>query len=676
LAITTTYPGVYIQELPSQVHTIVGVATSITAFVGYTARGIDNRAEAIYSFADFQRLFGGLAADSELSYAVQQFFANGGTQGYVVRVPRHGATGAAVTVGNTAAATPRPNLTFTALSSGSWANGALLIDVDADGVDHTSDATAFNLTVTNPLDGIVESFPSVSLDGSKSNYVLAVVNDPDTGSQLVKVADGSWSAWPSGSQSAVPSAPPAVSGIVGTAPNTSSLGSGTANNDYGVHLSISAPTTSLSAVDVKVLANGSPIPQSVGGLASQLQTALNATLAIKWPGASVTCRATGTGSSQAIRVVASVPNFPDAVLAFGAPASPLHDASGALGLASPAGSIVAHYALGTTHAPLNSETGATQGSDGSGLPRTADLIGDPAAFTGIYALDKVDLFNLLVIPDATRASAGNPFALDANLNPTAVYGTAIIYCKNRRAFLLLDSPPDVKDVASAVDWKTTKLGVHQESGAAFFPRLRLPDPLNNYQLRTFAPSGVVAGLYARIDTARGVWKAPAGTEATLTGVQGVIYKLTDIENGVLNPLGLNCFRIFPVYGPVLWGARTLVGADADASQWKYVPVRRLALYLEESLYRGTQWAVFEPNDEPLWAQLRLNIGAFMHDLFRKGAFQGQSPREAYFVKCDKDTTTQNDIDSGVVNVLVGFAPLKPAEFVVIQIQQMAGQIQV
>jgi phage tail sheath protein FI len=144
---------------------------------------------------------------------------------------------------------------------------------------------------------------------------------------------------------------------------------------------------------------------------------------------------------------------------------------------------------------------------------------------------------------------------------------------------------------------------------------------------------------------------------------------------VLNPLGLNCFRIFPIYGAIAWGARTLVGSDAEASDWKYVPVRRMTLFIEESLYRGTQWVVFEPNDEPLWAQIRLNIGAFMQSLFRQGAFQGKSPQEAYFVKCDKETTTQTDINNGIVNIVVGFAPLKPAEFVIIQLQQMAGQIQ-
>ena len=152
--------------------------------------------------------------------------------------------------------------------------------------------------------------------------------------------------------------------------------------------------------------------------------------------------------------------------------------------------------------------------------------------------------------------------------------------------------------------------------------------------------------------------------------------LTDAENGELNPLGINCLRAMPASGRVIWGARTLRGADQLGDEYKYIPVRRTALYIEESLYRGLKWAVFEPNDEPLWAQIRLNVGSFMHNLFRQGAFQGSSPRDAYFVRCDKDTTTQNDINLGIVNVVVGFAPLKPAEFVVLKLQQIAGQIDV
>ena len=201
------------------------------------------------------------------------------------------------------------------------------------------------------------------------------------------------------------------------------------------------------------------------------------------------------------------------------------------------------------------------------------------------------------------------------------------------------------------------------------------NPLHDNQFEEFAPCGAVSGVMARTDSDRGVWKAPAGLEARLFGVPALSVPLNDADTGQLNPLGINCLRAMPAAGRVVWGARTMEGSDRLASEWKYVPVRRTALFLEESLYRGTQWVVFEPNDEPLWAQIRLNIGAFMQSLFRQGAFQGTTPREAYFVKCDRETTTQNDIDHGIVNILVGFAPLKPAEFVVIKIQQLAGQIE-
>ncbi len=220
-----------------------------------------------------------------------------------------------------------------------------------------------------------------------------------------------------------------------------------------------------------------------------------------------------------------------------------------------------------------------------------------------------------------------------------------------------------------------EIGSTSKNSALYFPRLRVRDPLRNNQLVDLVPSGAVAGIFARTDTQRGVWKAPAGLEATLVGVRELSVPLTDPENGQLNPLGINCLRSMPAVGPVVWGSRTMQGNDRLASEWKYIPVRRTALFIEESLYRGTQWVVFEPNDEPLWAQIRLNVGAFMHNLFRQGAFQGRSPRDAYLVKCDKETTTQNDINLGIVNVIVGFAPLKPAEFVIIKIQQLAGQIE-
>ena len=154
-------------------------------------------------------------------------------------------------------------------------------------------------------------------------------------------------------------------------------------------------------------------------------------------------------------------------------------------------------------------------------------------------------------------------------------------------------------------------------------------------------------------------------------MNGLEHTLTDDENGLFNPDGINNLRTFRDAGSVVWGSRTLRGADILGDEYRYIAVRRLALDLEENLYRNTQWVVFEPNDEPLWAQIHTSLGAFMQDLFRRGAFQGRTPRDAYFVQCDSDTTTQYDIDRGVVNIKVGFAPLKPAEFVVISIQQKA-----
>ena len=184
----------------------------------------------------------------------------------------------------------------------------------------------------------------------------------------------------------------------------------------------------------------------------------------------------------------------------------------------------------------------------------------------------------------------------------------------------------------------------------------------------------MAGVYAATDRASRL-EVPGRDRGAIPRGLELVYVLTDGENGPLNPLGIDALRNFAVFGNVAWGAGTLDGADKQASEWKYIPVRRFALYLKESLYRGTKWVVFEPNDEPLWSQIRFDVGAFMHDLFVKGAFQGHSPRDAYFVKCDAEWTTQNDIDNGIVNIVVGFAPLKPAEFVILKIQQIAGQIQ-
>ena len=314
---------------------------------------------------------------------------------------------------------------------------------------------------------------------------------------------------------------------------------------------------------------------------------------------------------------------------------------------------------------LGAQDKPSPGQDGD-PPLVADYQGSEDKKSGVYALLDVDIFNILCMPGVTDLQPDDP---------TAVLSTAVPFCERQRAFCIIDCPESWKTLDDALDKHGDFSSVRSKNAAMYFPRVEMSDPLDDNRLRTFPPCGVIAGIYARTDATRGVWKAPAGQEASLTGVRSLVYKLTDRENGLLNPLGINCLRVFPIVGSVNWGARTLHGADVLASEWKYVPVRRLALFLEESLYRGTQWVVFEPNDEPLWAQIRLNIGAFMNNLFRQGAFQGGTPREAYFVKVDKETTTQNDQNLGIVNIVVGFAPLKPAEFVIVKIQQIAGQIQ-
>ena len=517
MPVTPTYPGVYIEEIPSGVRTITGVATSITAFIGRALRGPVDEPVRVQSFPEFVRRFGGLWVQNALGYAVQHYFLNGGSDAIIVRV-HNGATAATLTLGT---------LTLVAASPGLWGE-TLRARVDHDTrplLPGEATDSLFNLAIRDGSTGVVESFLNVSTSPTHARYVATVLAQE---SSLVRV------------QGAVPAARPG--------------------------------------------ANTPPAP-------------------------------------------------------------------------------------GTDPFAAASSTGANADGDHGGAIGDAQVSAPDleAAKQGLWLLEKADLFNLLCIP---------PFTRETDIGPQT-RSAAMVYCKERRAMFLLDPPAtwneasDVTDTTSGVD----SLNLRDENVALFFPRIRMPDPLSEGRLESFAPCGAVAGVFARTDATRGVWKAPAGIEATLRGVVELTVKLTDGENGQLNPIGVNCLRVFPVIGPVIWGSRTLEGADQLASEWKYIPVRRVALFIEESLFRGTQWVVFEPNDEPLWAQIRLNIGAFMHNLFRQGAFQGRTPREAYFVKCDSETTTQNDINLGIVNIVVGFAPLKPAEFVIIKIQQIAGQIQ-
>ncbi len=523
-----TYPGVYIEEIPSAVHTITGVATSIAAFVGWAAEGPTSQATLVQSWSDFENRFGGLDSRSLLGYSVNQFFGNGGTQAYIVRLVANAAVVAAIAADTEAVAASGAvsasgggnAFVITAVDEGQWANtyGVRI-------VQNPADSTRFSVLVVNTVNSVervVETFTNLSMNSAdlQSRYVQSVINDPRTGSQVIQISS--------------------VNATPGTQPTPNP-------------------------------APGPPAP----------------------------------------------------------------------------------YAL----------DGTTSGVDGSVLnPGAADfhvaLNADNSGTGGVHLLDSVPIFNLLCVPGETDATT---------------IGHLQDYCHTERAFCIVDC--NQSDTFNSLQLGPGNVtGVNAINSAFYFPWINAPDPLQQGRIRSFPPCGFVAGLYAATDATRGVWKAPAGIDASLTGASGLTTVLTDAQNGTLNVQAINCLRFFPVYNNVIWGARTLRGNDEVGSEWKYVPIRRLALFLESSLYNGTQWVVFEPNDETLWSQIRLNVGAFMQGLFLKGAFQGTTPQQAYFVKCDAENNPQASIDQGIVNILVGFAPLFPAEFVVIQIQQMAGQL--
>ena len=576
---TLTFPGVYIEEIPSGVRTITGVATSITAFLGRAIRGPVDTPVVINSNADFQRVFGGLWLESTLGFAVSDFFLNGGSQAIIVRVfsPE---TGGGAVAGR--AQLNVGGLGLEATDEGAWGR-SLRASVNTDIPQEVADemglavADLFNVTVreVDANEAVIrsETFSNVSVKES-SRRIDRVLKDD---SQLVR-----WR---------------------GDFPLPANLPNVTAGDD-----AVSVEAAKLPDAKKKV---------------ADAQKALKAAQNL---------------------------NPPDPA-AVAAAQQALDDATAE---------------LAQVNTDLNTARTAIVG--GSNVVAITEATftgpGSEANKTGLYTLEKADLFNLLCIP---------PYRQGGDVDDTLI-GAAAAYCEKKRAMLIVDPPAAWNTVQEAIDG-LPNIGTVSKNSALFFPRIRQQNPLRENKLEEFVPCGVVAGVFARTDAQRGVWKAPAGLDATLVNVPQLVVSLTNEENGQLNPLGINCLRALPAAGRVLWGSRTLQGNDRLGSEWKYIPVRRTALFIEETLYRALQWVVFEPNDEPLWAQIRLNVGAFMNSLFRQGAFQGQSPREAYFVKCDKDTTTQNDIDKGIVNILVGFAPLKPAEFVVVKIQQIAGQIQ-
>lgn len=272
-------------------------------------------------------------------------------------------------------------------------------------------------------------------------------------------------------------------------------------------------------------------------------------------------------------------------------------------------------------------------------------------------------FNLLCIPATANL---------ASADMRAVMIAAQKFCATHGAFYIADIPPSsvIANPSAMATWFTSSGLDALDCAAIYYPRLTVHDALHQNAPREIGVSGTVAGIYARIDNTRGVWRAPAGGEASIAEATP-IFNINDATNEQLTVVGINAIRSFPDRGTLLWGARTTAGASN--SDYRYISVRRLSLYIERSLTAGLKWVVFEPNTPTLWASIRLAIESFLFNLWKQNAFQGNKPQLAYFVKCDATTMTQDDIDNGRVNIQVGFAAVKPAEFLLLNISLLAVQ---
>jgi phage tail sheath protein FI len=543
-----SYPGVYIQELPSSSHAIIPAPTSIAAFVGYSHpyhTGAFGEAVQIFSFTDYQTYFGGLFSsgitDASLPRAVYQFFLNGGSTAWVVGL--------------------QPGL----------------FDTDL-------------VTRLGP-GGVYPTFT-------------------------------------------IPTA-------------------GTGAGPFGLVFSSLQPIDTITpSIKLTNVRSGGAVFDVIITYGTQIETYRGITLP--------------TGAKPA-------PTDPDVMINGISKLVTVAKASGGFGNSYPAAATV-------PPTPPPAWADVTAGQTYTTGYSAADFLGDGTSTPGIFepnsTLDNVEIFNLLLIPGITD---------------NAVVSAALAFAERKRAFCIIDAPaqaPAVKLPPPAatppnpqpiVNWMTGLTdGTYElpesQNGALYYPYLLSTDPVTG-KVIPMAPSGFVAGIYAATDASRGVWKAPAGLATNVLNTTGPVSSgiMNDQQQGVLNLQSINCLRAFSGVGTVVWGARTLVGANPAYQQWMYVPVRRMTLFIEQTLLANLRWVVFEPNDEPLWVAITSSISAFMLSLFRQGALQGSTPSDAFQVKCDSTTTSPDDQAKGIVNIVVAFAPLKPAEFVVVKIAQLAGQ---
>ena len=640
-----TYPGVYVEEVPSGVRPIAAASTSIAAFIGVAERGPVGEAVKIFNFTEYQNHYGGFIPNSFLSHAVYQFFNNGGTQCYIVRVAGANAATANIVLRDRAATNPQASLTISASSPGVWGNQLAVVITNG-----TNDPlNEFNLAVFQQDELVpLERFDNLSMAPDAANFAPTAT----VSSRYIQITTNAAN----------------TDAQAGT-----SRGGGTAG-------ALATPKTKFriningdgyQEVDLQTaVPNPAPDLNSVANIATAIQTQVRALAKLRASTdqnafAHLLCEV----NNGVLLLTSGVASAVSSVKVAPAANSSL-DATGLLRLGQLTGGVETlggavlrpqnnpprtppdnYYFIGDNSAPTVEVASVVAGSDGSAI------ITDQEYIDAFPKLDDKEDVSVIAVP---------------GIGSAVLVGAGMNYCANRSlsdCFFIGDMGQTDDTVDEAKTFRNA-ITPKNSYGAIYAPWVRMLDPTGRSSTPILAPpSGFVAGLYAKTDGQRGVWKAPAGTSVALGGSVGLAVNLTDAQQGNLNPLNVNVIRQFAGSGIVLWGARTVTSDPA----WNYIPVRRMAIFLRVSIYRGIQWAVFEPNDEDLWSSLRLSIGSFMMNLFRQGAFQGATPAQAFFGKCDNETTTQGDIDAGIVNVLVGFALLKPAEFVVVKISQKVGQ---
>ncbi len=632
---TYLHPGVYIEEIPSGVKPIEGVGTSTAAFVGFTTKGPIGEPQLLLKRDDYLTVYGGLrdlgqrAIGDRMGLSVSAFFQNGGTKAYVVRLAKATAVARGY-MEHPAAANTTDGLEFSAVNAGVWANGivARLTPKESNPLLYTVEIGRLDDDDKLVVD---EIYSDVSLDSGSPRFIEAVINDA---SDMVTVA---------------------VEPLADiTDPAGYFLGTSASDSLVGTDLDLSGETEAnrklalsldgLSTVEITVAAVDftANLPVLAAEIQEQVRTKGTPTNAQK----TFTCAVDDDTLVLTSRT--------------GTAASSVEVAASALATRLQLGGNENTGQQSLDARVSGNQAELVDGDDGE----AADLADYQATFT---KFEKVRDINMTLLPDHAWDTAGQPF-LQA----------AVAHAEKVRSRMVLIDPPQGTELITEKNVTDLQMPTSTYT-VAYYPWVRVANPFFDAEdnpgvpKTLFAPpGGYGAGMWSKIDSKRGVWKAPAGLETRLSGLAGLEFQVEDGEQDQLNPLGMNAYRVQVGFGPVIWGTRTL--STKAAPEWRYVPVRRTALFIEQSVYNGIQWAVFEPNDHNLWASLRLNVESFMDGLFRASAFQGAKASDAYFVRCGLgDTMTQGDIDRGQVILIVGFAPLKPAEFVIVRIQQKVAQ---